>query len=352
MLPPIDIDPDLSLASTLPADWYFEERALELEYERVFERSWQFAGSGHALREPGSFRVSRAGREPLLLVRGDEGELRALSNVCRHRAGCVKRGAGQVRALQCSYHGWVYDLDGRLRSAPEFDGVKNFENVRLPEFRLEEWQGLLFVNISGEAPPLAEFFAEVDQALNGRDLRGFANPHRKDWEIACNWKVYVDNYLEGYHIPIVHPQLFRELDYRAYRTETFRFSSIQHAPIRRPEKLRISSPDDQALYFWIYPNLMLNIYPDNFSTNLIVPQGAGRTVTEFEWFFPVEQPSHDLERIVSFSDEIQLEDVQVCEEVQRNLRSRTYSRGRFSVRRENGVHHFHRLLAASIAVDR
>ena len=347
-LPPIEIDPDLSRASTIPAPWYFESEALEREHRMVFERTWQFVGSLHRLPDPGSYFTTTVGREPVLMVRGRDGVVRALSNVCRHRAGSVARGAGRKPVLQCTYHGWVYDLDGSLRNAPEFSEVQDFGPVCLPSFRLETWNGLLFVNVSGDAPPLAEFFGEVDRALEGRDLGPFVPLHRKDWEIACNWKIYVDNYLEGYHIPIVHPQLFRELDYAAYRTETFRLASIQHSPIKRPEKLRVTTEGDQALYFWVYPNLMLNIYPDNFSTNLIIPSGPESTVTAFEWFFPPDEGSPDLDRIVSFSDEVQLEDVQVCEDVQRNLHSSTYERGRYSVRRENGVHHFHGLLASHL----
>jgi len=175
---------------------------------------------------------------------------------------------------------------------------------------------------------------------------------RKDWTVECNWKVYVDNYLEGYHIPIVHPSLFRELDYARYATETRRLHSIQHAPVRAsaPGKLR-SGEGEEAEYYWIFPNLMLNVYPDNFSTNVILPLGPERTVTIFEWFFrDPDDPAvrRIVEDTVAFSDEIQLEDVAICEAVQRGLRSRTYDRGRYSVRRENGVHHFHRLYAAAM----
>ena len=176
---------------------------------------------------------------------------------------------------------------------------------------------------------------------------------KKDWIVECNWKAYVDNYLEGYHIPIVHPSLMKELDYARYVTETKRVYSLQHSPIREssPGRLKRSASEDEALYFWIYPNLMLNVYPDNFSTNLILPITHERTLTVFEWFFlDPEKPgvAEEIRRTVEFSDEIQLQDIAICEAVQKGLKSRTYDRGRYSVRRENGVHHFHSLYSRSM----
>ncbi len=165
--------------------------------------------------------------------------------------------------------------------------------------------------------------------------------------------MYVDNYLEGYHIPIAHPGLMREIDYAQYRTETFRYYSQQFAPIRAmkvDDGERLYAPGtglQGALYFWIFPNLMVNIYPDNVSTNLIVPISHDKTLTVFEWFFHEAESMQARERIrkaVEFSDEVQQEDIGLCESVQRGLRSVTYDRGRYSVRRENGVHHFHMLL--------
>ncbi len=178
--------------------------------------------------------------------------------------------------------------------------------------------------------------------MPAHDYSGFRLAQRKTWELDCNWKVYVDNYLEGYHIPIVHPGLFRELDYAKYRTETKRSYSIQIAPTRTPERIRTSGGDDQVRYFWIFPNLMLNVYPDNFSTNLIVPLGPGRTATLFDWYFKDPDAARaQIDETVAFSDEIQIEDIDICEAVQRGLRSATYDTGRYSPRRENGVHHFH-----------
>ncbi|HET8798301.1 MAG TPA: SRPBCC family protein [Thermoanaerobaculia bacterium] len=342
------IDPRLEHASTLPSRYYLDPRLLEEEQRNVFGRTWQLAGHLSLVREPGQFFTTTIANEPLLIVRGNDGVVRALSNVCRHRAGPIAKGEGKRPVLQCGYHGWTYTLDGRLAATPEFDGVQDFDRQRclLPSFRIDVWNELLFVNLDAESESLAEFLGELTADMPPHDYRGFRLAHRKVWELDCNWKVYVDNYLEGYHIPIVHPGLFRELDYPNYRTETKRTYSIQFAPTRRPERIRTAGGNDEVRYFWIFPNLMLNVYPDNFSTNLILPLGPNRTATIFDWYF--ENPDavrKQIDETVQFSDEIQIEDIEICEAVQRGLRSATYESGRFSPRRENGVHHFHRLYA-------
>jgi len=211
------------------------------------------------------------------------------------------------------------------------------------------------VNLDGSAPPLEEVLGEIPDEISGIGcpLDRLRLSQRRDYVIECNWKVYVDNYLEGYHLPAAHPGLFRELDYAQYRVETFRYYSSQTAPIRAreaageaaaaPRRYQFTDTSNDALYYWIFPNYMLNVYPDNMSANIILPLGPEKTLTIFEWFAygdaGVQQATID------FSDEIQQEDIRICESVQRGLRSRHYDRGRFSVKRENGVHHFHGLLA-------
>ena len=257
-------------------------------------------------------------------------------------------GEGKRAAFQCGYHGWTYALDGALRAAPEMEQAECFDrrDFGLPQFRVETWNDLLFVNLDPQAAPLSAFLGD----LAAVSFSGMRLAARKEWSVACNWKVYVDNYLEGYHIPIVHPSLFREIDYPNYRTETRANYSIQHAPLKRPQRIRGGV---EASYFWVFPNLMLNVYPDNFSTNLIVPVGHDRTLTLFEWYFRDPESSRkEIEETIAFSDEIQLEDIEICEAVQRGLRSSTYGSGRYCPARENGVHHFHCLYAAAMGLAR
>ncbi|MDQ3282803.1 MAG: Rieske 2Fe-2S domain-containing protein [Acidobacteriota bacterium] len=338
------IDPRLAHASTLPSRYYFDPAILAEENRNVFGRSWQLAGHAAQVREPGQYFTTTIAGEPLLVVRGNDGVLRAMSNVCRHRAGPVAKGEGKRPVLQCGYHGWTYALDGSLRNTPEFEGVADFDRAtcRLPQFQAAIWNELVFVNLDSQSESLESFLGELLSDMPKHDYSGFRLARTKRWELDCNWKVYVDNYLEGYHIPIVHPGLYRELDYPNYRTETKGSYSIQFAPTRRAERIRTANGDDEVRYFWIFPNLMLNVYPDNFSTNLILPLGPGRTVTLFDWYFKDPDASRmEIDETVAFSDEIQFEDIEICEAVQRGLASSTYDAGRYSPQRENGVHHFH-----------
>ena len=229
-------DPRLAFAATIPSRYYTDTAVLTAENERVFGCTWQLAGHVEQVREPGQFFTVRIADEPVLVVRGSDGVLRAMSNVCRHRAGPVAKGSGKRPVLQCGYHGWTYGLDGNLLNTPEMKGIEQFDRGAfcLPQFRVELWHGLVFVNLDPGAMPLRDFLgSDLFDHLGRRDNSDYRLAARKEWELDCNWKVYVDNYLEGYHIPIVHPSLFRELDYPKYWTETKKHHSIQHAPDRK-----------------------------------------------------------------------------------------------------------------------
>ncbi|HYL98324.1 MAG TPA: SRPBCC family protein [Blastocatellia bacterium] len=361
MRDPFDIDERLERASTLSSRFYTDPQTLEIERRKIFHSTWQYVGRTEQLPEPGSFFTIEVGGEPVLIAKNREGELKAFHNVCRHRAGPVATASGCRSSFQCGYHGWTYSLDGRLLATPEFDGVENFrkENMGLIPIAVEVWEGSIFVNIlAGKASyansiSLSDLLEDIPQRTSGLRMADMRLVQRRDYSLQCNWKVYIDNYLEGYHIPIVHPSLMRELDYIKYETITRRYYSLQHSPIKQSKDnerypRRYSSPEQQteALYYWIFPNLMLNIYPDNFSINLILPISHENTLTVFEWYFVdprADTTRQAVEKTIEFSDEIQVEDINICEAVQKGLKSASYDRGRYSVRRENGVHHFHLL---------
>jgi len=364
----LDVHEQIESAHTLASKFYTDPAILDAEKSRIFRRTWQLVGTlttpcgeendaKRTIADPESFFTVDVIGEPVVVVRDKQGTLRAFSNVCRHRAGPIAQGSGCKNVFRCGYHGWTYTLDGRLIGTPDVEGVEFFDRSTMGMFplRLETWEQLIFVNFDQNAEPLSAYLGKIPEQARGFQFEGLQSVERRDYIIDCNWKVYVDNYLEGYHIPIAHPGLMREIDYAQYRTATYRYYSQQFAPIRamKPEDAgeRFYPPGtslQEALYFWIFPNLMLNVYPDNLSTNLIVPLSHDKTLTIFEWFFHdahSEKVRERIQRAVAFSDEVQQEDIDLCRSVQRGLNSSTYDRGRYSVKRENGVHHFHMLLS-------
>jgi choline monooxygenase len=340
---------------------YLSEDTYAREKRRVFGRTWQLVARLEDLARPGDFVPTTIIDEPIVLTHGTDGTLRGFYNVCRHRAGQVALTRGNRKSLQCRYHGWTYGLDGSLRAAPEMEETEGFskDDFGLMPVRVERWGPFVFANLDPNAPSLTDVMGGIPQEVEqaGYDVGSMRLVERREYLIECNWKVYVDNYLEGYHLPIAHPDLFKELDYDAYRVETFRYYSKQHAPIRelKPTEeagrdrrfVRSADGEGEALYYWLFPNTMFNIYPDNMSSNVILPVGVDRTLTIFEWFFAEPGTGagwESMQQGIAFSDQIQQEDIVLCEQVQRGLRSSAYDTGRFSAKRENGVYHFQSLI--------
>lgn len=354
MASPFVYSKDIASASTIPADWYIDPALLEVEKEKIFCKTWQLVGRLEQLQRPGDFFTCAVVDEPLVITRDTAGTIHAFYNVCKHRAGAVASGPGHRKTLQCSYHGWTYGLDGKLMNTPEFDGVECFDKARfgLTPVRVDTWGPFIFVCLDETTPSLRDVLGNIIDETAHMNIADMGFYKRVDYEINCNWKVYVDNYLEGYHIPIAHPGLFKLIDYNDYRVETERYYSKQYAPIRAKDdqlyrRTLEQDADAQALYYWVFPNLMLNIYPDNIQINIILPLGPEKTVTVFEWYLrDAKRPgvAEDFAQNFAFSDLVQQEDIELCETVQRRLHSRSYNTGRFSVQRENGVHHFHGLV--------
>ena len=368
-LPPFETD--LSRASTLPAFAYTDAAILAAERTGIFRRTWQPIGHTADLAKPGTFLTGSVDGVPIVVTRDANGDLHAFYNVCRHRAGPVAIGKGARRSLTCKYHGWTYALGGSLLAAPELGDAKDFDRAchGLKPVRVETWGPLVFVNLHLDAAPLSSVLGDIATETVPYRLDTMRLVARKDYEIACNWKVYVDNFLEGYHLPTVHPGLFKELDYDAYRVETHRMYSTQIAPIRPAKALDDAESDEaggshsrqyaptasekrEAVYYWVFPNWMLNIYPDNMSLNIVLPLGVDRTLTVFEWFRHEGASEDEIARTIAFSDGIQEEDIEICEAVQRGLASGAYTQGRFSPLRENGVFHFQSLVHEHLVAAR
>ncbi|HZP22359.1 MAG TPA: aromatic ring-hydroxylating dioxygenase subunit alpha [Terriglobales bacterium] len=343
----------LERARTIPSSWYFDAEIYAAECQRVFGRSWLLACRAEQVREPGAFVTVEMAGEPILVLCDDQGVLRALSNVCRHKAAqVINQPCGKVTKLRCRYHGWTYDLTGRLRGTPEFDGVADFnrEENGLPALAVDTWGPLVFVHHGKPQQSLAEFLAPLPERAAGLGLERLKFVARREYDLACNWKVFVDNYQDGgYHVNTVHPGLAGALDYAHYRTENFDHGGVQISPLKPsadPTIAKVRSGDN-AYYWWIFPNLMINIYQGVMDTNLVLPLGPDRCKVYFDYYFANFGP--ETERYVSDSiavaHQVQIEDMSVCDEVQRGLKSSTYRTGRFSVKRESGCYHFHQVLA-------
>jgi choline monooxygenase len=355
-------DPQLALdhASTIPSSWYTNNDFYQLELKTVFSRSWQLAARLDQVSQPGSYVTSDIAGEPIVVVRGNDGVLRAFFNVCRHHAAAVMtEPEGKAAQLRCPYHGWTYSLEGELKGTPDFTGVCNFDRASngLVPLELAEWENWVFVKIDPAAISLVDFLGQdLVEQMTGLELRNLHWFERRHYSFDCNWKVFVDNYLDGgYHVPYLHKGLDSVLDYSNYMIENGERYCLQWSPIvteGAEAQTGAVRKGERALYYWIHPNFMINWYDGVMDTNLVVPRGVDQTEVIFDFYFP-DVVSDEARRrnhaSVEVGQRIQDEDVAICKSVQRGLNSRAYSAGRLSVRREAGEHLFHRLLHADVS---
>ncbi|MBX9767391.1 MAG: aromatic ring-hydroxylating dioxygenase subunit alpha [Bdellovibrionales bacterium] len=343
--------PDIQRSRTLPPETYTTEALHKSEQLKIFSKFWQFVGTSSGLEAPGAYRVVTVASTSVVLIRQQNGQIKALINICRHRSGPLAAGQGQTKILQCKYHGWTYDLEGKLKGSPEFAPNENFDKAscRLPEVKIAEWGSFLFAAID-PVVSFEEWYEPVLKLFPSSSVEGYSVFHNQSYPVKANWKIYVDNYLEGYHIPIVHPELFQELDYSKYTTEVFKWCSRQHSPARAVGTLYNQGTDREAAYYWVYPNLMLNIYQGFIQFNTVVPNGVGGAEVVFDWSSKQDSET-ERNRFVpfkAFSDLVQEQDREICEDVQKNLNSGHAVSGPYSEKRETGVHHFHGLWWASL----
>jgi choline monooxygenase len=344
-------------ASTIPASWYTDLRIAELERGAVFSANWQCVGRADQVGEPGQYIAVQVAGEPIVVVRGDDGKLRAFFNVCRHHAAAVApEPCGSVQLFRCPYHGWSYGLDGSLKGTPDFAGVCNFdraENGLLP-IAVDTWEQFVFVSLELPRQSLREYLGAIVSQLTPRYIGSLHFFESRTYTLNCNWKVFVDNYLDGgYHVPYLHKGLNSVLKYSEYTIQNGDRFCLQSSPMNDSQEdaqVAATRTGDRAYYYWIYPNFMINIYQGVMDTNLAIPMGIDKTKVIFDFYFTdvsAEKHSQNAES-VAVSDRIQMEDLDICEAVQRGLSSRAYQSGRLSVRREAGEHLFHRLLARDL----
>jgi choline monooxygenase len=352
-----DANSPLERATTIPSAWYTDPRVADLEERSVFSRNWHVAARADQVVIPGQYVTLELGGEPLAIVKGDDGVLRGFFNVCRHHAAAVLTEVeGRTDKLRCPYHGWTYSLRGELKSVPDFAGVCGFDRgaMGLLPVDVDVWEEWVFVRLDQNGTSLgASLSSELTGQVHSLDVGRFRWFERRTYTVECNWKVFVDNYLDGgYHVPHVHKGLDSVLDYSNYTIENGHRYCLQSSPMMAEGADPLTGAvrgGSRAFYYWIYPNFMVNWYEGALDTNLVVPDGV-QTKVIIDYYFPDVSASarqHNLDSI-AISEAIQGEDAAICKSVQRGLNSRAYAAGRLSVRRESGEHLFHRLLAADL----
>ncbi len=355
------IDANIAKATTLHTDFYTNVEYFEAAKEKIFAASWQFIGSNELVKFTGDVQpftlLEGYLNEPLLLTKDHNGKVNCLSNVCTHRGNIIAyKACSKATSLRCKYHGRLFELSGKFISMPEFKEVENFpcDDDNLPVLPLYNWGNLLFTSLQKNVD--AHFyFQEMMERLKWLPIHEFV--HRPDLSktffVNSNWALYCENYLEGFHIPFVHAALNAQLNFGDYSTELYAKSSLQLG-IGKNEKDCFDLPKDSpdygsnvaAYYFWVYPNMMFNFYPWGLSVNIVNPIAVNKTKVEFLTFM-WQEDRYDKGAGTDL-DKVEMEDEEIVENVQKGIVSRFYNHGRYSVTRETGTHHFHRLIAESM----
>jgi choline monooxygenase len=331
------------LETTLHATGYHEQAAFALERQTIFGRSWLLIGHVRELQRPGDYLAEAIAGGPLFVIRDKQGALKSFHNVCRHRAGpLVEEGRGHVAALRCRYHGWLYDTDGRLVRRPDFtDGTDTFDGtaLALKPVAVAEWRGFVFVNLDRSAEPLLEGLGDLATTTQDMPIERYRFHRRQTYDLDFNWKTYVDNYLEGYHIPLMHKGLARDLDMASYRVENGARVSIHRSGTR-------GAGAYQGLFLWRWPNNTVGVYGGGFNICRILPLAPRQTRLTFDFYFDPEAGLDEAAREAASAATCAVveEDFPMCEIVQRNLEAGIYEAGPLSPKHEQGVAYFHGLV--------
>ena len=354
------IDKDITKAETLPAEFYRSREVFDVAKEKVFAKSWQFIGDTNLLpfekyAYPFWF-MEHFIDEPCVLVKQEDAQIACLSNVCTHRGNIVVHQPGKQRKLSCLYHGRRFGLDGSFEHMPEFGEAKDFPRKcdSLHQFPIEQWGQFLFTALD-PAFDFKSVLEKMNQRIGFLPLDQFKleSSLSRDYLVNANWALYCDNYLEGFHIPFVHPDLNESLDYGAYKTEVYDHMSLQIGYTDEgvdcfdfPEGHPDYGNKVAAYYYWIFPNMMFNFYPWGLSINVVKPLSVNRCKVSFISY--VLDPDKLHVGAGALLDKVEREDEFVVEGVQKGISSRFYKSGRFSPEREKGVHHFQRMLVEAL----
>ncbi|MFI1965055.1 aromatic ring-hydroxylating dioxygenase subunit alpha [Streptomyces pathocidini] len=364
-----------SLIATLPGHWYTDPGIFQAEQERLFESLWFCAVRGADLERPGAFRTVRVGRESVLVVRNRGGELRAFLNVCRHRGArlCTEESGSVRRGLQCPYHAWTYDLDGRLVAAPNLRNMPDVDRSErgLVPVRLREWLGYAWVCLAEEPPSFEEtVVGAVTERLGDADAVGrygaesLALGHRVGYDVRANWKLIVENFMECYHCATIHPELTDVLPEFAngYAAQYFVGHGAEFAPEARGFTVDgsagfgridgVSEEQDRRYYaVTIRPQVFVNLVPDHVILHRMFPLAADRTLVECDWLYAPEVVAggHDVSKSVELFHRVNVQDFAACERTQPAMDSRAYRSGGVLVPGEHHIGDFHTWVAERVA---
>jgi len=329
---------------TAPAAWYRDPEIWARERRAIFAQDWLYACHVSAVAAAGAWAAATLAGYPIIVVRDEAGVLRAFHNVCRHRAGPLTgdEASGCGQELVCRYHGWRYALDGRLKLARDFGRADDFDPRTLSLFplRVEVWRGLVFVATDGDAPPLAAMLAPLDARLGDADWRDHHVAGLRVHDLACNWKTYVENYLEGYHVSDVHPGLDAEIDASRYAVHVEGRVAIHDAPAKAADAVY------EGLWAWAWPNFALNVYRRGLMIERMNPVSLTQTRLDYTFLMPAGESVS--EATMAMSDAVASEDKWIVERVQQNLDAGVYERGRLSARHEGAVGAFQAMVRAAI----
>ena len=332
---------------SLSSDWYTDKMYLRKEMDQIFLKSWLLVGAESQISNPGDSLFLSILDQPIVCIRQKDYAVKTFFNICRHRAGSLKKNTNN-KSLVCTYHGWTYSINGNLKSPRGFSKSEISNNsLCLKKVNTKIWKGLIFINFCDNPNNFETLFSSVEKKLAPYELKNFTFDRKVSYKIKSNWKVYLDNFLEGLHIPIAHPSLNNVLDYRSYDIKLFKNFSIQSGKLNDSKSPYASSTNSYAYYVAIYPNILFNLAPGRFQTNMIEPINESECYVHFEYYFDSVCEEEKLEDI-SFSDEIQKEDILICENVQRNLLSIGFDKGIISNEYEIGVKHFQNYIKESI----
>ena len=364
---PFDRNPERSF--TIPARYYLDADILQQEKEAIFYRNWWYAGHQSQLIEPGCYLTVQVCDQNIIVIRSKSGELNAYYNVCQHRGHELLFGSGKVRTITCPYHAWSYGFDGELKAARNTEKMADFDKCEfaLKPVQVEVFCGLVFVNLDLQAAPLKEQAADLETEIREFcprvDEVTFAQ--RDDYDVASNWKIMVDNFLECYHCHPAHKDFVNLVDMKSYSSK---INGIYSSHISNA----VATTESSAYQFekgevdfgyagwFLWPNLTIWIYPGepNISTLQIIPNGAGRTIEYQDWYLPNPEPSQQQRDAMDYQrDVLQPEDVSLCESVHRGLQSKGYNQGRFVVDperselSEHAVHHFQQMYVDAMDSD-